>query len=651
MLKKTVLLALSSLLVASAHARINLDSVREASRSRDLQTLATLSEQSVGEPLEMYPRYYYLITQINQTDENDANAFLARYSPSPMAERFLGDWLKELARRQNWSQYEALYSKLDSPNTEQICNKQQATINRGDYSQLGNHKQLWFSGKAQPQACNSYFDTLFRQGLLTADDAWMRIRLALANNQPDLARQLAVRVGSPEYLVPKAPVVIKQKKKNIVVQTANINTVNTAPERWVNDIELGTRAGRELWLFAIEKIGRTNPNQAARLITEQSQLSKEDLQFAWQQLGLTAARRLAPEASAWLEKGHLEDLSGEDRAWGIRSALRIGDWKTVEKRINALPANEQNDNAWRYWKGRALLAQNNGAAANAIWLSLSEQIDFYGLLAKEELGAILSAPQAPYKASIDDLKAVQGIPAIQRALELNAQGWRSEANREWNWAMKGLNDQQLLAAAELAARNRMYDRSIYSAMRPTNTQDFALRFPQPYRDSIEPAAKANGLDPAWVFGLIRQESRFIADIRSSAGATGLMQLMPATATWVAKKMGMSDFKMSDMSDPAINPQLGSYYLAYWYDRFGGNPVLATAGYNAGPGNAGKWRGERELEAAIYIETIPFTETRDYVKAVLTNATHYAHFFNNSPTQLMKRLPPVPGKNTQNEVVE
>lgn len=651
MLKRTSLLALSCLLAASAHARLNLDTVREATRSRDLVTLATLSEQSVGEPLEMYPRYYYLSTQISQTEESDANAFITRYSPSPLAERFINDWLKELARRQNWAQYEALYSKLDNPNTEQICLKQQASINRSDFSLLAQHQQLWFSNKAQPSACNPYFDALFRAGILTEEAVWSRIRLALANNQVELAKQLAARVGSPEYLVPKAPVVVKQKKKAITIQTANINTVNAAPERWINEIALNTRAGRELWLFAIEKIGRNNPAQAARLIEAQSNLNKADIQFAWQQLGLTAARRLIPEASAWLERGHLDNVSTEDRAWAIRAALRIGDWKVVEQRINALPPDEQNDTAWRYWKGRALLAQNKTAAANAIWAQLSDQIDFYGLLAKEELGAVLSAPKASYKANMDDLKTVQTIPAIQRALELNAQGWRIEANREWNWAMKGLSDQQLLAAAELAARNQMYDRSIFSAMRPTNLQDFSLRFPMPYRESILPAAQAHGLDPAWVFGLIRQESRFIADIRSSAGATGLMQLMPATATWVAKKMGMSDFTMADMSDPDINPQMGSYYLAYWTERFGGNPVLATAGYNAGPGNAAKWRSEQEMEAAIYIETIPFTETRDYVKAVLTNATHYSHFFSGSPSQLMKRLPPIPGKNAAVEVSE
>ncbi|QLG89606.1 lytic transglycosylase domain-containing protein [Chitinibacter bivalviorum] len=651
MLKKISLVVLSTLLAASASARINLDSVREASRSRDLVTLAKISEQSVGDPLEMYPRYYYLTTQINQTDENDANNFINRYSPSPLAEKFLAEWLKELARRQNWSQYEALYSKVDSPNTELICLKQQAALNRGDSAGIANHKNLWYSAKALPSACNPLFDALFERGILKDDDIWWRIRQALANNQTDLARQLASRVGSSEYLVPKPPVVVKKGKKTTTIQTANLNTVNAAPERWINDIDTSTRAGRELWLFAVEKIGRSNPNQAARLISEQNHLNAADQQFAWQQLGLSAARRLVPEASSWIAKGNTNDLNEEERAWGIRAALRIGDWKTVEQRINALPAAEQQDNAWRYWKGRALLAQNNGAAANALWLSLSEDIDFYGLLAREELGAILSAPTPAYKASNDDVKAMQTLPGIQRALELSSQGWRVEANREWNWAMKGLSDQQLLAAAELASRYQIYDRSIYSAMRPKTLHDFSLRFPMPFRDHVEPAAKANGLDPAWVFGLIRQESRFVPDIRSSAGATGLMQLMPATAKWVAKKMSMSDFTMNDMSDPAINPQLGSYYLAYWNERFGGNPVLATAGYNAGPGNAAKWRGERDLEAAVYIETIPFNETRDYVKAVLTNATHYAHNFSNSPTQLMKRLPAVTGRSTNVEVSE
>lgn len=650
MLKKATLIMLSCLLAASAQARMNLDELREAARARDMVALAQLSEQSVGDPLEMYPRYYYLTTQINQTSDGDAGQFLSRYAPSPLAERFLADWLKELARRQDWAQYEVYYSRLESPNAEQICLKQQAMLKRNDFSALANHRQLWFSAKPQASACNPYFEALFSQGLLKEEDIWWRIRQALSNNQLDLARQLAARVGSPEYLVPRPPVMVKKGKKSTPVLTANLNTVNTAPERWVDEIDTSSRAGRELWLFAVEKIARNNPAQAARLLSD-STLPATELQFGWQQLGQIAARRNLPEASQWIGRGHLQDLSSDDRAWTIRAALRSGDWKTVEQRINALPADEQQDSAWRYWKARALLAQNKAATANALWTELSQEIDFYGLLAREELGSILSAPVPSYKASKDDLAAINQVPGVRRALLLNDQGWRIEANREWNAAMRGLSDQQLLAAAELASRNQMYDRSIFAAMRPKTLNDFSLRFPLPYRASVESAAKANGLDPAWVFGLIRQESRFIADIRSSAGATGLMQLMPATAQWVAKKMNLSDFKLSDMSDPEINPQLGSYYLAYWTERFGGNPVLATAGYNAGPGNAGKWRDARELEAAIYIETIPFNETRDYVKAVLTNATHYAHYFPGSTTQLLKRLPAIPGKNSAQEVSE
>ncbi len=634
MLKKSVLLVLSCLLAASANARINLDQVREAARARDLATLAQISEQSTGDPLEMYPRFYLLSTQINQTDSADANQFIQRYSPSPLAERFTNEWLKELARRQSWAEYEALYPRLDSPNTEQICFKQQAALLRGDASSIPNHKNLWFNAKALPGTCNMLFDTLFANGLLSEEDAWWRIRQAFSNSanssnsQPDLARQLASRVGNPPELGAKS-----------------VSAVHNAPEKAIAKINTNSRAGRELWLYAVEKIGRKNPQQAASLISSASWLAPADQQFAWQQLGLLAARRLLPEASRWLERAHLNDISDDDREWAIRAALRVSDWKMVEQRINALPAHLQQGNTWRYWKARALLARNQSATANALWLGLSDQLDFYGLLAREEIGQILSAPTPVYKANTEDLKAIHSLPGVLRALQLNAQGWRTEATREWNWAMKGLSDQQLLAAAELASRNRMYDRSIYSAMRPKTMQDFTLRFPQPYRDSVEPAAKAYGLDPAWVFGLIRQESRFIADIRSSAGATGLMQLMPATAQWVAKRLGMSDFTMADMSDPEINPQLGSYYLAYWNERFGGNPVLATAGYNAGPGNAAKWRDDSEMEAAIYIETIPFSETRDYVKAVLANASHYSHYYNGSPSQILKRLPPVAGKNS------
>jgi len=619
-LLSALILSSNLLLSASAFASLDLDALREAVRARDLPRIAQMSEASAGEPLEMYPQYYWLSLQIKQIAEEDATAFLNRFPNTPLANRFREEWLKELAARQSWASFEREFSQLDSPSIELQCFKTQAALARNDSSTLSSNKSFWFSGKPVASACNPVFDALFESGALTSNDAWWRIRQAFAGDRADFARQLSARVGSP-----------------IEFSAKNLAALKNAPEKQLSKLG-NSRADRELRLYALELIGRKNPDQAARLIEELGdQLSVEDQRFAWQQLGLFAARRHHPSASVWLGKATLNDLDEEDQAWLLRSALRAGDWSAVEQRINALPKETREKKTYRYWLARAYETQNKAAEARAIYVSLSDGFDYYGLLSQEKLGTMLQESRAPYTLNKDEMKQVAALPGVIRALRLNQQGWRVEANREWNFAMQNLSDTQLLAAAELAQKNRMYDRSIYSAERTKNIHDFTLRYPRPYQAEIDFAAKTQDLDPAWVYGLIRQESRFISDIRSSANAAGLMQLMPDTAKWVAGKMKLTDFKPSDVTDVEINTQMGAYYLAYWASNFNGNAILTTAGYNAGPGNARKWRASSEMDPTIYIETIPFSETRDYVKKVLSNASHYAHYYPNSATQLSQRL--------------
>jgi soluble lytic murein transglycosylase len=207
-------------------------------------------------------------------------------------------------------------------------------------------------------------------------------------------------------------------------------------------------------------------------------------------------------------------------------------------------------------------------------------------------------------------------------VKLTALDLRPEAQREWVYVVRGMDDDGLLLAATFAQRNSLFDRSINTADRTQRRHDFALRYPTPYRPEIGEAARQNSLDESLLYGLARQESRFVADIVSSAGAIGLMQMMPSTAKWVAKQLGRADYKSSRLDDPAMNIAFGAYYLRSVLDRLDGLPVLATAAYNAGPGRAQVWRGSTPLEGAIYVETIPFNETRDYVKKVMSNAVFY-----------------------------
>jgi soluble lytic murein transglycosylase len=283
------------------------------------------------------------------------------------------------------------------------------------------------------------------------------------------------------------------------------------------------------------------------------------------------------------------------------------------------------------------MAKDRTAEANAILAPLSNEHNFYGQLAEEELGVTISAPAESYKATRQEMAAIERLPGIRRALALYRLNLRTEAAREWAWAIRDFDDHRLLAAAEVARRSGIYDRAIYTADRTVQHHDFNLRFLTPHRDALRDLLKQQELDEAWVYGLIRQESRFVSDARSSAGAMGLMQLMPATAKWASKKVGIRKFQPARVTDVNINLTLGTYYLKHVLTLFDNQPLLASAAYNAGPSRAWQWRDEKPLEGAIYAETIPFTETRDYVKKVMSNSMYYARTLGHQVTALKNRL--------------
>jgi soluble lytic murein transglycosylase len=306
----------------------------------------------------------------------------------------------------------------------------------------------------------------------------------------------------------------------------------------------------------------------------------------------------------------------------VRAALRAGSWSEVASAIDAMPETEAQESAWRYWKARSLAATGHVEDATRLYGGLATEPHFYGFLAAETLGATIVPQSEPLSPEPAVLAAFAARPAVQRVVKLSALDLRPEGHREWLAVVRGLDDDALLLASMFAQQNGLYDRSINTADRTRQRHDFSLRYPTPYKSEIDEAAKRNGLDPALLYGLVRQESRFVADVVSAAGAVGLMQLMTPTARWVAKQAGRSDVRALKLDDPALNVELGSFYLRYVMDRFGGQPALATAAYNAGPGRAESWRGAVSLEGAIYVETIPFTETRDYTKKVLANAMFY-----------------------------
>jgi soluble lytic murein transglycosylase len=388
---------------------------------------------------------------------------------------------------------------------------------------------------------------------------------------------------------------------------------------------------------------------------------------AWAFVARHAAQRLNPEAARWAEQawalraqgertGHTLAWSDELLAWHVRAALRqpaeeAGRWPLMARAISAMSGPEQRSPAWVYWRARAVQAMAPAGAAGeearsvargALQL-LARQTGFYPKLATEELGLRLALPPEPAPLSAAERQAAQQHPGLSRALQLLALGLRSEGVREWNFSLRGLGERELLAAAQRACEREVWDRCINTSERTRGEIDVNQRFPTPHREALRRTARQVGLEPALMFGLIRQESRFITDARSHVGASGLMQLMPATAQWTARKIGL-DYSRSMINDPDVNLRLGASYLRFVLDDFQGSQALATAAYNAGPGRPRRWREGPPMEPAAWAESIPFAETRDYVQKVLSNATYYALLLGEGgpeATSLRARLgPPV-----------
>ncbi|MBM3357275.1 MAG: lytic transglycosylase domain-containing protein [Betaproteobacteria bacterium] len=594
---------------------------REAFRAGHGARLEAHAKRLKGHILEPYVTYWRLSLRLADTAPEEIRAFLAANRDGPLAERMRNDWLKQLGKTRQWELFRQELPLLVGDDLEITCYALQSRLEHDGAEALREARAVWFIPRALPDSCMPLVSALAGAQLLSTEDVWMRIRVALEAGRVTAARRFAELL--PAGQAPEARV---------------LEAIASDPNGYLErrGLNLRTRAGREAAMFAVHRLARTAPQPAARHWAKlEERFSAEERGYVWGMLGHLGAMRHQPDALAWFQRAG--DLSDVQLAWKARAALRAQSWPDVLEAVDAMIGTEANDPAWRYWKARALRELGRAEESEALFRPLAAEFNFYGLLAQEELGARIAVPSAPFKPSAEDVRAMNQLPGFSRALEFYRLNLRPEANREWLWTIRGFDDQQLLAAAELARRYDVYDRAIGTAERTVEVHDFGLRYLAPYRDVLKTHAARFALDEAWVYGLIRQESRFIADARSHAGASGLMQLMPATARWVAKQLGFKDWRWSQVNEIDVNVRLGTYYLRHVLDALDGHPVLASAAYNAGPGRARAWRPDTAVEGAIYAETIPFNETRDYVKKVMSNATFYAHSFGDTMQSLRQRI--------------
>jgi soluble lytic murein transglycosylase len=626
---------LGALSMASAWAAPGDAAVLQAQQAFVARKLADLERAARDVPadhvLSPYVEYWRL-TLSSRTEDARIADFLARYPGSRMAETLRADWLKSLGAREAWPVYLAEYPRLGKPDAAHQCYAHRAEWALGNRSHQREAVALWFTGRDMPSACAPLFTQLIETGLVNQEDLWRRLRLALDAGNPNVARVVANAL--PETQRPDA---------------ALLDQASRDPARLLNagnKLDFSRRGDREIALYALDQLAKRSSDQAEQALRQRApQFGAEELRMAWTRLATWAARRHEPAALPWFQLAGVVAVNDYQREWWARAALRAGDWQAVQRAIESMGDATRTQPVWRYWRARALQATGQRAAATPAFLELSREHHYYGQLAQEELGPVMQAPPVNIKMGGDDVAAVARQPGIARALALQELGLRHDASQEWNWTIREFSDPQLLAAAELARRMEWYDRAINTAERTRELHDFELRFLAPYRELAQQAARENAIDEAWVFGLMRQESRFVNVARSGVGASGLMQIMPATARWIAQRLGIKRFHPDEMQDPAKNIQFGAYYLKHVQTSLDGSPVLATAAYNAGPSRAQRWRDTRPMEAAVYIESIPFGETRDYVKKVMSNAMYYAARFGQPSVLLKDRLGTVPPRKT------
>jgi soluble lytic murein transglycosylase len=615
----------------------------QAFRQGNKARLTQLLPMVRGHALEPWAAYWELKSRLDTALPQEVQDFFTRYAGTYQEDRLRNDWLLLLGQRRDWTNFEAEYPKYRMNDDREVrCYGLLVAYLRDGAAApatLGDQvRRNWFAQRDVDDGCALAASRLIAdtQGprRMSAMDAWHKARLALEANRPRAAAA-AVEIVAPEAM-------------------SQFNELNNTPSKFLTKrVVVASKLRKEMLVLALIKLATSDPSSAANLLESKwgPQLTPEERNWVWGVLGKQAAQRLAGDALEHYAKVSRDaDLTDDMLAWKARAALRSPrgpQWAALLQAVNAMSEPAARELPWVYWKARALQAgrspsESQRAEARDLFESIASPRGFYEQLALEELGQMITVPPQPAAVTAEEKEAARANVGLNRALHAIALGIRAEGVREWNYSTNvarpgGMAERELLAAAELACEREVWDRCINTSERTKSEFNVEQRFPMPFREAVLRRSHEIGLDPAYVYGLIRQESRFVVDARSNVGASGLMQVMPATARWTARKIGLANFAPDQLRDRDTNIAIGTGYLKLVLDNFAGSMPLAAAAYNAGPRRPRSWRNGHIVEAAAWAENVPFSETRDYVKKVLANTTIYAAIISGQPQSLKARL--------------
>ena len=587
--------------------------------------------------LDSYPLYGYLLYEdlsrrLPNASEAELRAFLVRAADSPISARLRSLWLAQLAQQQRWKLFIEVYEPQESD--ELRCYFLRARLATGKIKELmDDTRRMWLVGHEQPTVCDPVFYAWQRAGGMTEDLLWQRIRLAMEGSKLSLAQSLGAN--------------LKPDGRAWVERWVRVHQT-PAKELEQPGLRQDTPIAREIVRYGILRLLKFDvdvANDRWNALKPQFAFTPVQIAFIDREIALQAAYRQHPRAMEWLNALTVADEQVVQ--WRARAALAQGNWEALRAVITALSPTDAQQDQWVYWKARAL-AEIGAAQSDAVYDgvvfdlldSLVGRRSYYGFLAADRLSRSYEFKHASVQFTDADLAQIAQLPGLQRAQELLLLDRTLDARKEWLLATAHFNSRQLQVAAVLAHHWGWHDRAILTLAQSSENDDMDLRFPMAYQDQVVAVSSRYQLDPAWVYGIIRQESAFMLDSRSGVGALGLMQLMPATASFTAKLI-KSPFKgNSELLDVNRNIELGSAYLKHLTDQYAGNPVLATAAYNAGPQRVNMWLPTASQAADVWIETVPYRETREYIKRVLTYTTIFDQRLGGQITRLSARMPPV-----------
>ena len=621
---------------SSAGGDASLLEMREAFRRNNTTQLANLLPAVRGHALEPLAIYWDMKARLESASPADIRAAMDRMAGTYWEDRLRNDWLLLLGRARDWTNFSTELPRFRMNDDRQVsCYALMLNAASGRVPADVAAEQvrtLWHAQREADDGCATAAQSLLTSGQLKPEAAWQRARLAVDANRTRVASQ-AVGLLDPDW-------------------ATMVDSVTSNPAKYLDEKITAIRPRtKELVTLAIIKMALKDPAAAALEMGRtrwKAQLTKEERSWVWGVIGKRSAQNLETQALTYFANGEDRYMHDDHLAWKARAGMRAGAWAAVRDAVAAMSEAQQGLPDWIYWKARAVQAlklpdaATASAQARTLLESIASERGFYEQLALEDLGRPITSPPAPAPLTAEETTAAQRHPGLRRALIAIRLGLRSEGVREWNYTTNlhdagGMGERELLAAAALACEAELWDRCINTSLRTPSVQDQAQRFPTPHRSAVVSRSREIGLDPAYVYGLIRQESRFITDARSGVGASGLMQVMPATARWTARKIGLTDFRPAQITERDTNILIGTAYLKLALDDFEGSLPMAAAAYNAGPGRPRNWRNGPVLPGEIWAENIPFEETRDYVKRVLANTTNYAALLSGQPQSLRARL--------------